>query len=81
MSSVDRGMVCAAVMLASTGRMLISMPRFGVAEPVAVYSKVVWLAGQCLRKGERGLTSSATLPGVMQEHLVQKHKEQSKQSR
>jgi GT2 family glycosyltransferase len=81
MSSVDRGVVCAAVMLASAGRMLTSVPRFGVVEPLAVYSKVVWLAGQCLRKGERGLTSSATLPGVMQEALVRKHKEQSKQSR
>ena len=57
LSSGDRRVVCAAVMLASAGRMLTSMPRFGVAEPLAVYSKVVWLAGQCLRKGERGLTS------------------------
>ena len=86
LTKVDRGMVCAAVMLASVGRMLTSMPRFGVAEPLGVYSKVVWLAGQCLRKGERGLTASATLPGVMQKHLVRrnfvrKNKEQSKQSR
>jgi GT2 family glycosyltransferase len=81
MSPVDRGMVCAAVMLGSTGRMVTSMPRCGVLQPLAVYSKVVWLAGQCLRKGERGLTSSATLPGLMHKSLVRKHKEQSKQSR
>jgi GT2 family glycosyltransferase len=81
MSSRGRGVVCAAVMLASVGRTVTSAPRFGVAEPFAVYSKVVWLAVQCLRKGERGLTSPAMLPGVVQEHLVRKHKEQSKQSR
>ena len=57
MSSSDRSVVCAAVMVASAGRMLTSMPRFGVVQPLAVYSKVVWLAGQCLRKGERGFTS------------------------
>jgi GT2 family glycosyltransferase len=86
MSRRDRGVVCAAVMLASVGRTLTSAPQFGVAESFAVYSKVVWLAVQCLRKGERGLTSPAMLPGVVeervvQEHLVRKHKEQSKQSR
>ena len=38
------------------------MLQFGVTEPVSVYSRVVWLAGQCLRKGERG----SSTPGKSQ---------------
>lgn len=62
-----------AVILASFPRAIAGMLRSGVSEPVSVYSRVVWLAGQCLRKGERGSS-----PPV-QSQPVQEQFEQSKQ--
>jgi N-acetylglucosaminyl-diphospho-decaprenol L-rhamnosyltransferase len=43
--------VSLAVMLACVPRMFAGMPRFGISEPVFVYSKVLSLAAQCLLTG------------------------------
>lgn len=62
MSATSRRVVCSAVMLGCFPRLIAGMLQFGISEPVAVYSKVVRLAGQYLRKGERGCST----PGVRQ---------------
>ena len=54
MSAGPRCVVGLSVILACFPRAIAGMLQFGIAEPVSVYSKVVRLAGQCLRKGERG---------------------------
>ena len=63
--------VSAAVMLACLPRTLAAMPKFGIRQPVSVYSRVVWLAVQCLRKGERGPIVSATLDQPAKEQFKQ----------
>jgi N-acetylglucosaminyl-diphospho-decaprenol L-rhamnosyltransferase len=62
MSAASRRVVCSAVMLACFPRLIAGMLQFGISEPVSVYSKLVRLAGQYLRKGERGCGT----PGVRQ---------------
>ena len=49
LSATSRRVVALAVMLACFPRMLVGMLQFGISEPVSVYSRVVWLAGRCLR--------------------------------
>lgn len=54
LSATSRRVVAVAVMLACFPRMIAGMFQVGISEPVSVYSRVVWLAGKSLRKGERG---------------------------
>jgi len=66
----SRCIVGLAVLLASFPRTIAGMLQSGVLEPVSVYSRVVWLAGQCLRKGERGIcTPKISQPA--EEHFKQ----------
>jgi GT2 family glycosyltransferase len=74
MSAGPRCVVGLAVILGCFPRTIAGMLQHGVTEPVSVYSKVVRLAGQCLRKGERGSVTPEGQPGKEQF-------EQSKQSR
>jgi GT2 family glycosyltransferase len=75
MSAGPRYVVGLSVILACFPRTVAGMLQFGVAEPVSVYSKVVRLAGQFLRKGERGSSTSGKNQPVKEQF------EQSKQSR
>jgi len=54
MSIGSRCVVGVAVLLACFPRTIAGMLQVGVSEPVSVYGRVIWLAGQCLRTGERG---------------------------
>jgi GT2 family glycosyltransferase len=49
LSRASRRAVGLAVILACLPRMFAGMLQVGISESVSVYSKVVWLAGQCLR--------------------------------
>ena len=49
LSATSRRVVALAVMLACFPRMVAGMLQFGISESVSVYSRVVWLAGRCLR--------------------------------
>lgn len=71
-SGASRAIVSAAVVLACFPRAIGAAGRVGVSEAVSVYTRVIWLAGQCLRLGERGRSTPA---------LSQPSKEQLKQSR
>lgn len=75
MSASQRCVVGLAVVLACFPRTLAGMLQFGVTEPVSVFAKVVRLAGQCLRKGERGSSTPVRSQPVKEQF------EQSKQSR
>ena len=75
MSVGSRCVVGLAVVLACFPRTIAGMFQVGVSEPVTVYSRVIWLAGQCLRTGERG----SRTPDVNQPSEEQF--EQSNQSR
>jgi N-acetylglucosaminyl-diphospho-decaprenol L-rhamnosyltransferase len=52
-SAGSRRVVALAVMLACLPRMIAGMFQLGISEPVSIYSRVVWLAGQYLRQGDR----------------------------
>jgi N-acetylglucosaminyl-diphospho-decaprenol L-rhamnosyltransferase len=49
LSIASRRAVALAVILACLPRMFGGMVQIGISESVSVYSRVVWLAGQCLR--------------------------------
>jgi N-acetylglucosaminyl-diphospho-decaprenol L-rhamnosyltransferase len=71
-SGASRAAVCSAVVLGSFPRAALAIRRVGLVQAMSVWYRVVCLAGQCLRKGERGRRTPA---------LKASAEEQFKQSR